>query len=59
MKRLVSRFAGLLHDERGATAIEYALIAALISIAIVAGATQIGTSLSGLLLAILPGLQGS
>lgn len=59
MKQALSRFAGLLRDERGATAIEYALIAVLISIAIVATATQIGTSLSGLLAAILPGLQGS
>jgi len=32
----------------GATAIEYAVIASLISILIVAGATSIGTSLSGI-----------
>ena len=44
MKRFVQHF---LSDEAGATAIEYALIASLISIAIVAGATSIGTSLSG------------
>lgn len=37
----------LARDEAGATAIEYALIAALISVAILAGATSIGTSLSG------------
>jgi pilus assembly protein Flp/PilA len=34
-------------DERGATAIEYALIASLISIVIVAAVTAIGGSLSG------------
>lgn len=34
-----------INDTTGATAIEYALIAALISIAIIAGATQIGTTL--------------
>ena len=33
-------------DCSGATAIEYALIASLISIVIVTGATQIGTTLS-------------
>ena len=32
-------------DERGATAIEYALIASLISIAILTAASTIGTSL--------------
>jgi pilus assembly protein Flp/PilA len=40
-------FYRLLRDEAGATAIEYALVASLISIAIIAGATSIGTSLSG------------
>jgi pilus assembly protein Flp/PilA len=34
-------------DTRGATAIEYALIAILVSVAVIAGATQIGTKLSG------------
>jgi pilus assembly protein Flp/PilA len=34
-----------LRDQNGATAIEYALIAALISILIIAGVTQIGTAL--------------
>ena len=33
-------------DESGATAIEYGLIAALIAVAIIAGATVIGTQLS-------------
>jgi pilus assembly protein Flp/PilA len=36
-----------LRDENGATAIEYGLIAALIAVAIIAGATAVGTSLSG------------
>lgn len=35
-----------LRDESGATAIEYGLIAALIAVAIIAGATSVGTSLS-------------
>ena len=38
----MSRF---LRDTRGATAIEYALIASVISIAILVGATSIGTTL--------------
>ncbi len=42
MTKLVSRF---LKDESGATAIEYGLIAALISVVIIGGATAVGTSL--------------
>jgi len=42
MTKLFSRF---LKDESGATAIEYGLIAALIALAIVAGATTLGTKL--------------
>ncbi len=34
------------NDENGATAIEYALIASLISIAIVSGAGQLGSALA-------------
>ncbi|ACM25070.1 Flp family type IVb pilin [Agrobacterium rhizogenes] len=43
MTKLFSRF---LKDESGATAIEYGLIAALISVAIIAGATTLGNTLS-------------
>ena len=41
--KLVSKF---LKDESGATAIEYGLIAALISVAIIAAATTLGSNLS-------------
>ena len=41
------RFIGkLLRDENGATAIEYGLIAALISVVIIAAVTVVGTQLS-------------
>lgn len=43
MAKLFARFA---KDESGATAIEYGLIAALIALAIVVGAGQLGTSLN-------------
>ena len=43
MKNLVTRFAG---DESGATAIEYGLIATLIGVAIIVGATALGTQLN-------------
>ncbi|MFJ6326733.1 MULTISPECIES: Flp family type IVb pilin [unclassified Rhizobium] len=43
MSKLFSRF---LKDESGATAIEYGLIAALISVAIITGATSLGGKLN-------------
>ena len=39
-------FARFLKDESGATAIEYGLIAALIAVAIITGATALGTELN-------------
>ncbi|TCD16419.1 Flp family type IVb pilin [Oricola cellulosilytica] len=39
-------FARFLKDESGATAIEYGLIAALIAVAIIAGATTLGSNLN-------------
>jgi pilus assembly protein Flp/PilA len=41
----MSIFKKLFADESGATAIEYGLIAALIAVAIIAGATTVGTHL--------------
>ncbi len=46
MKSFLARFA---HDESGATAIEYGLIAALIGVAIVGGATLVGGNLNTML----------
>jgi pilus assembly protein Flp/PilA len=43
MPTLLRRF---LADESGATAIEYGLIAALISVALIAGATTLGGALN-------------
>lgn len=43
MSKIFARFA---KDESGATAIEYGLIAALIALAIIGGATTIGTQLT-------------
>jgi pilus assembly protein Flp/PilA len=43
MIRLLRRF---LRNENGATAIEYALIAGIISVAVITGATSIGSGLS-------------
>ena len=45
MKNLVSRF---MKDESGATAIEYGLIATLIGVAIIGGATALGSALDAM-----------
>jgi pilus assembly protein Flp/PilA len=42
------QFMKLLKDESGATAIEYGLIAALISVAAIGAMTAMGTSLEGI-----------
>jgi len=43
----MQNFARFLKDESGATAIEYALIAALIGVAIITAVTGFGTAVSG------------
>lgn len=43
MQKLLQRF---LHDKSGATAIEYGLIAALISVALITGAGVLGNKLN-------------
>ena len=42
MQNLITRF---INDESGATAIEYGLIAALIAVAIIAGASSLGDAM--------------
>ena len=41
-----------LHEESGATAIEYALVASLLSLGIVLGATQVGLDLANVFNAV-------
>ena len=48
MNTIKSAVQGFWRDENGATAIEYALIAALISVAVIAGASALGVSIGGL-----------
>jgi len=49
MCRFISRFA---NDQSGATALEYGLIAGLISLAVVTGATAAGTAVNTIFTAI-------
>lgn len=52
-------FTKLRKSEKGATAIEYGLIAALISVAIIAGVTAVGGSLQTTFQTISTGLNNA
>jgi pilus assembly protein Flp/PilA len=54
MKKLIVRFA---KDESGATAIEYGLIAALISVVIIGAVSLVGTNLSNVFGGIAESLE--
>jgi pilus assembly protein Flp/PilA len=54
MRNLFFRFA---NDEAGVTAIEYGLIAGLISVVIIAAVTLVGTNLTGKFTAISTALS--
>jgi pilus assembly protein Flp/PilA len=56
MKNLINRFA---KNESGATAIEYGLIAALIAVVIITGATAVGGSLDATFTSISNSLKGA
>ena len=56
MSKLLARFV---KDESGATAIEYGLIAALIALAIMVGATSLGTELNNKFTMISNKLKGA
>ena len=43
----MAKFLKLIRNDKGATAIEYGLIAALIAVAAIGAMTSIGTNLSG------------
>ena len=56
MQNLVTRF---IKDESGATAIEYGLIAALIAVALIAGATQLGDAIDAKFKSVASTLGGA
>jgi pilus assembly protein Flp/PilA len=54
MRRLLRKFA-LFSDERGATAIEYALIASLLSIVILTAVSTVGSNLNSIFSSVASG----
>ena len=59
MKQLINETRKFLQDEEGVTAIEYALIAALIAIAVIATVTLVGTQLNSVFMRVCNALKGS
>jgi pilus assembly protein Flp/PilA len=53
----MSKISAFLRDESGATAIEYGLIAALISVVIITAVTLVGTNLTATFQAIATALK--
>lgn len=48
MKRFMTTVKNFLKEEDGVTAIEYGLIASLVAVAIIVGATALGTKLNAM-----------
>ena len=48
MKTYLPKIVAFINDEEGASAIEYGLLVGLIALAIVAGATLLGSSINGM-----------
>jgi pilus assembly protein Flp/PilA len=59
MKNLYLGFQRFLNDEEGVTAIEYALIASLIAVVIIAAVTATGTTIRGVFVSICTSLNGT
>ncbi len=45
MNQFICKFKRFIHDQEGATAIEYGLLAALVALGIAVGATALGSEL--------------
>ena len=58
MERIRNSFIELVRDERGATAIEYGLIAGLISTTIITWATLYGNKINSFLTAAADAIKG-
>jgi pilus assembly protein Flp/PilA len=57
MERIRLTFLELVRDERGATAIEYGLVAIIISVTIITSVTFYGTQVNSFLMAAASGLK--
>lgn len=58
MNRVSDRFDAFLRDERGVTAIEYGLVASIVSITILTSITYFGTQVNSFLAAAANAIKG-
>jgi pilus assembly protein Flp/PilA len=56
---MIAKMIGFVRDEDGATAIEYGLIAALVSVAAIGALTAMGSSLSTMFNTVSSALSGA
>ena len=56
---MCTKLAKFLNDESGATAIEYGLIAALVSVACIAALTAVGSNLQNIFTMVSSSLSGA
>ena len=59
MNKLLQGMKSFIQEEEGVTAIEYALIAALIAIVIIGGATAVGLNINNLFLTVATALKNA
>lgn len=59
MTKLAAKIYTRLHSDKGATAVEYGLMVALIAGAIILTVTALGTSLNGLFTAVTGAITGA
>ncbi len=58
MKNMMKDMIKKLKDEKGATAVEYGVMVALIAVAIIAAVTLVGTNLNGVFTSVSGALTG-
>lgn len=56
---MLTRIRNFVRDEKGATAIEYGLIAALLAVVIIGIVTTVGSDLTNVFTDVATGLQGT
>lgn len=58
MTKLFAKFQSIASQDRGATAVEYALLVGLIAVAIIAAVTLLGTELNNLFTTVKNAIAG-
>jgi pilus assembly protein Flp/PilA len=59
MKTLLTKIKNFIHEEEGASAVEYGLLVALIAVAIIGAVTMLGTNLSAMFSSVATTIQNA